>query len=202
MIHTAFRSLACLIVALLVFVGAAGCAGPQTDLKVTSIASRQTYRQPFTQAYYRRDGLGNVDVVVVDDAAQQNLSGQRTSAPVRQIMHIRVLWVPSRDMKAVASNASIKWYVIGDSNPQDVLEYSGSGFVAVNQNGDMTSVSVQNAVLHPSDKHGSLVDPVGHAKIKGTIVARAGEAAVRQLLNDLHTALAAASEPAHAAAMP
>ena len=44
-------------------------------------------------------------------------------------MHIRVLWTPSREMKAVATNAAIKWYVISDSSPQDYLEYSGTGFV-------------------------------------------------------------------------
>jgi hypothetical protein len=179
-----------------------GCVSAPTDLKVTSIQNHQTFRQPFTHAYCRRDAAGNVDVVLMDDAAKQSLAGHQSGAPIRQIMHVRVLWVPSREMKAVASNASIKWYVIGQSSAQDVLEYSGSAFVAVNNNDDVTSISIQNALLHPSDNHGSLVDPVGPSKMEGTVIARVDDGAVRQVLDDLHTTVAAANENARAAAMP
>jgi len=201
MIQNLFRGFFLLLTVFVVF-SAAGCASAPTDLKVTSIQSRQTFRQPFTHAYCRRDAAGNVDVVVMDDAAKQTLAGHQSGAPVRQIMHIRVLWVPSREMKAVASNASIKWYVIGDSSPPDILEYSGSGFVTVSNDEDATSISIQNASVHPSDNHGSLVDPVGASRIQGTVTARIDDAAVSKVLDDLHTAVATARENARAAAMP
>ena len=184
--------------ALILACCAIGCATPQTDLKVTSLGNHQTFHEPLTEAYCRHDAAGNVDVVLIDKATQQGLAGRRPDAPVRQIMHIRVLWMPSREMKAVATNASIKWYVIGDT-PQDVLEYSGSGFVAIDEDGAITSVSIKNAMLHPSNNHGHLLDPVGPSSLEGTIAAKSDESAVRQVLDDLHSTTAAASD---AGAMP
>ena len=107
--------------------GSLGCATttPPPDMTITSINKNETWKQGFTQAWMSKNSNGDFDVVLVDQACEQAMNGAPMSAPVRQVMHIRILWSPTRDMKAVVSNASVKWYVIGRSRPEDVLEYSG-----------------------------------------------------------------------------
>src|SRR5436305_1031124 len=95
--------------------GIVGCGASTSppDLKITSIKHDQTWQQGFTQAWMNRAATGELDVVLVDQASEQAMAGTAITAPVRQVMHIRVLWSPTREMKAVVSNASVKWYVIG-----------------------------------------------------------------------------------------
>lgn len=176
-----------------------GCASSSPELKLTSIGRRQTFRQDFTRAYCRQDSRGNLDLVLLDQAAQENLSGSRTTAALRQVMHIRVLWTPSREMKAVATNATIKWYVISQDSPRDVLEYAGTGFVALTPDGDTTSISIKNALLKPLDHHGALNDPVGVSRLEGSITATQDQEKVQRVLGDLTTTLAAADANARAA---
>ncbi|MDB5303504.1 MAG: hypothetical protein JWM97_1053, partial [Phycisphaerales bacterium] len=67
--------------------GLTGC-GSQANLTLTSLDSRQAYTQPFTQAFCTRCDGGNVDVVLVDQAAESAMKGEAVTAPVRQVMHI------------------------------------------------------------------------------------------------------------------
>jgi hypothetical protein len=168
-----------------------GCASQEQELTLTSVSQQQTFRQEFTQAYCRRDATGNMDVVLLDSAAEQNLAGQKCAAPVRQIMHIRVLWTPAREMKAVASNASIKWYVIDTQKPAEQLEYSGTGFVSFSNDGGWSTVSIRNALLKPSGKSAHLADPIGTSRLEGSVVARTDDGQVRRVLDDLHVGVAA-----------
>jgi hypothetical protein len=171
-----------------------GCA-TAPDLTLTSIDHRETYRQGFTHAYSRLDANGDTDVVLVDQATQQSLDGQPSAAPVRQVMHIRIVWSPTRDMKAVVSNAAVKWYVIGRQQPRDVLEYSGIAFVSMNQDDNGATLRVQNALLKPSANHGTLTDPVGPSRLEGTFVAKSDGGRVNQILSDIKTATAHANTP-------
>jgi len=168
-----------------------GCASQEPELKVTPVNQQQTFREGFTQAYCRRDAVGNMDVVLLDSAAEQCLAGQSCSAPVRQIMHIHVLWTPSREMKAVASNASIKWYVIDSKKPTEQLEYTGTGFVSLSNDEGPKTVSIRNALLKPSGKSENLSDPIGPSRLEGSIVARTDDVQVRRVLDDLHIGVAA-----------
>lgn len=167
-----------------------GCAS-EPDVRVTSLRQHQTFRQDFTQAYAAQSADGGTDVVFVDPAAQQVLQRQDMTAPVRQILHLRVMWSPTRDMRAVTSNAAIQWYVIGRSNPQDVLEYAGTAFVYLEPNSDGTVlVRIREANLKPLQNHGNLTDPVGPSKIQGAMVARKDAQAVTRLLSEVQTTLA------------
>jgi hypothetical protein len=127
-----------------------GCvSSPQ--LTVTSIDHNQSYRETFTQAYTRVDPNGDTDVVLVDGATEKALDGHADPSAVRQVMHIRVVWEPTRDMKAIVSNATVNWYVIHQGQPQDVLEYSGIAFVSMDEGDDTTTLNVRNATLKPSN---------------------------------------------------
>jgi hypothetical protein len=171
--------------------GLSGC-GSQANLTLTSLDSRQAYTQPFTQAFCTRCDGGNVDVVLVDQAAESAMKGEAVTAPVRQVMHIQVLWTPAREMKAVTSNAAIKWYVIG-AQPRDLLEYSGTAFVALANDGDGgTTLTIRKATIKPSENHGTLTDPIGPSNMEGTIVARLDERTVGRVLGELKATTAAA----------
>ncbi|HET6247390.1 MAG TPA: hypothetical protein VFE47_06830 [Tepidisphaeraceae bacterium] len=181
-----------LALALALPLSSVGCASAP-ELTLTSIDHSQCYRQGFTQAYTSRDANGDVDVVLLDQASEEALSGKGASnPPVRQVMHIRILWSPTSDMKAVVSNASVRWYVIGRSNPQDVLEYSGIAFVSMDQNDDDCKLRVRNAVLKPSGNHGALNDPIGPSRLEGTFTAHADPGKVNRVLGTLKTTVAAA----------
>ncbi|HZL37607.1 MAG TPA: hypothetical protein VFC78_19980 [Tepidisphaeraceae bacterium] len=169
-----------------------GCASSNHNLVLTSLKQHQTFRQNFTQAYAAGNDQGGTDVILVDPAAQQAMNGYESSAPVRQIMHIRVMWVPTRDMRAEASNAAVAWYVIGRSLP-DVLEYTGTAFVYLESQGDgTTSVVIRDATVKRSKSHGSLTDPVGPSRIQGTVIARQDKKMVNRLLHEMQTTVAVA----------
>ena len=169
---------------------ACGCASSGPEVNVTPLEGRQTYREAFRTAYSSRDSSGNMDIVLIDDAA----AGVQSAGPVRQMMHVRVLWTPPRDQKAVATNAAITWYVLGRSNPQDVLAYSGAGFVTMDPDeGGTTTVQIHNALLKPSENHGTLRDPVGISRLEGRFVASDNPTRVARCLAELRGAVAAAN---------
>ncbi|MDB5289099.1 MAG: hypothetical protein JWL69_340 [Phycisphaerales bacterium] len=198
------RSALALMAMALFGLGTSGC-GSQANLTLTPLDNRQAYTQRFTQAFCTRCDGGNVDVVLVDHAAEAAMKGEAVTAPVRQVMHIQILWTPAREMKAVTSNAAIKWYVMG-SHPQDLLEYSGTAFVALaNDDEGGTTLTIRKATIKPSENHGTLTDPIGPSHMEGTIVAHHDEQTVSRVLGELKatTAAAAIARPsvAHAGAV-
>ena len=174
-----------------------GCASPQQQIMLTSQRQNQAYEPQFVSAYTTEDGGGDTDVVLLDRAAEQLLAGHAAESPVQQIMHIRVLWTPNRDLKpdhTSASNATVHWYVLS-TNPQaaDVLEYAGTAFVAVEPTGNGTELKIRNASLRPVACRGTLCDPVGASTLHGTVRATANRARVRAALSGVRTLIAAAS---------
>lgn len=196
----------CRVVALLgigLLLLAGGCAADRQRLTLTSSRQGQTFAQSFSGAYTSRDAAGDTDIVFVDRAAQEAIEGRAAEAPVRQVLHIRVLWQPSREMKAdhtSATNATLHWYVIGSTNPGDVLEYDGTAFVSLDLNSEGADLTVSNARLKPVACRGDLCDPVGPSTLSGTIRATNSAPRVRQALSIVRTAIAAAqNEPVHTA---
>jgi len=182
-----------------------GCASgpPPQELTLQSSAQKQTFSQQFASAYLSRGGDGDVDVVLVDQAAQQRLDGRQGSAPTQQVMHLRVLWNPKRDQKAdhnSASNATVHWYVMGNTpaSEGDVLEYAGTAFVSIDDS-TPAELTIRNASVHPVACRGDLCDPVGPSIISGTIHAHSNRQRVRQVLSSVRTAVATAGAlPIHA----
>jgi hypothetical protein len=192
------------VVAAALIAGVAGCGGRQPELTVASITNHRIYHQPFTQAYASRRN-GDLEVVLADNAAVAALAGQVSGAPVRQIMHVHVFWLPTHGMGASpVTNATLHWYVLGDSTrPGDILEYAGTAFVTIDEDPVSPTISIQNATLKCAYQHG-LADPVGASRLNGTVTADIDESRVAQLLHEVETAAlpptAATTAPAAAAA--
>ena len=86
-------------------------------------------------------------------AGAQNSAAGRTSklsttqTPLRQIVHINVLWRPlSGTRDSAVSNATIDWYVLNNTadGNDDLLVYQGSGYVTLKPDDDTTIVSISN----------------------------------------------------------
>jgi hypothetical protein len=124
------------------------------------------------------------------------LAGQTSAAPVRQILHLRVLWQPERDLKvsdAAASNASVHWYVLG-GQPKGILEYTGTAFVSTTSFSDLIRVHVQNAQVKALPTTAGLYDPVGPSKLEGAVFAHENAKIVNQLLNEINPSVAVAGD--------
>jgi len=186
------QSCALLLAAVALSLGSIGCSS-QSGLTVTSVDRHQTYRQAFTQAYSCRNANGDTDVVLIDQATEQGLAGQPIDSPVLQVMHVRLLWSPTRDMKAVTSNASVKWYVIGRSEPPGMLEYDGIAFISSTTDDDSTVLNIRNGTLALSSKHGNMIDWIGASKLEGTFKARENRQIVEKVLNQLNATVAGTS---------
>ena len=183
---------------LLLFLGV-GCAnhGP-TDLTLSCARSGQCLIPSFPEAYSTRGAGGDADIVLVDDPTRQDSTGSRTGAPVRQVMHIRVLWKPTRDLKAdhtSASNATIHWYVLGKT-AGDIVEYDGTAMVVVEPDDTGTTLSIRSASLRAVACRGHLCDPIGPASLRGTVHTTDDPDRVRRVLSDLRaTVIAAKNHP-------
>jgi hypothetical protein len=185
--------------ALLALGGLAGCAGgpPHQDLTLESAQRHQSFVQQFSGAYLSRETDGDVNIVLVDSAAQKRLDGKADDAPTRQVMHLRILWNPKRDQKAdhqSASNATVHWYVMGNTpaSEADVLEYAGTAFVSIDDSSP-AELQIRNATVHPVACRGDLCDPVGPSILYGTIHAQQDGRRVREVLTQVRTVVATAS---------
>lgn len=170
-----------------------GCAGPSTSLTVTSLEKGKTYHQRFDKAYAGRSEQGDFEVVLVRDAG--GVDGDKKAPLVRQVMHVRMLWKPMKGTKLdhpTATNATIDWYVFGGTGAREgLVAYTGAGFVAVQRSGGVAKLDIRNATLRPTTRAGHMTDPIGPAKLQGTIVARTGRREqVRELLGEVRQASA------------
>lgn len=181
-----------------------GCAGTpeQEQLTLQSADHHRTFIQQFSNAYLSRDGNGDIDVVLIDRAAELRLEGKQDSSPTQQVMHLRMLWNPQRDQKAdhnSASNATVHWYVMGNTpaSESDILEYAGTAFVSIDDSSP-AELSIRNCAVHPVACRGDLCDPVGPSVISGIIHARQDRQRVRQVLSGVRASVAAANSlPTH-----
>ena len=173
----------------------AGCAGHAGGMTLTCMRTQQTFNQGFADAYLGHNENGDLDVVLIDAATAELLAGNPPKSPVRQIMHLRVLWQPQRDLKvtdAASCNATVHWYVI-NSQPQGMLQYTGTAFVYTTSLGDLFRVHIQNAQVRPLPCSCGLCDPVGPSKLEGAVFAHSNPAVVAELLSQVHTASAASA---------
>jgi len=98
-------------------------------------------------------------------------------------------------MKAVTSNASVSWFVIGRSRPKDLLEYRGIGFVVLQEDNATMTFNVRSAQLKAAGNHGNLIDPVGKSQLQGAVTAVADFQAVRKVLAQIQAVVASAGNP-------
>jgi hypothetical protein len=185
------KSIAKKILSLSVAITAAsfstGCAGHAGGITLTSLRTHEKFDQGFADAYLSHNANGDLDVVLIDSATAAALAGRQSDVPVHQILHLRVLWQPERDLKvtdAAASNASVHWYVMG-GNPRGMLEYTGTAFVSTQSFSDLFRVHVQNAEVHPLPTTCGLCDPVGPSKLEGAVFAHEDARIVNELLSEV-----------------
>jgi len=139
-----------------------GCASYHNSLTMQSLTLRRDYTQNFSQAYSALSDNGDYLIVLVHDVGGEKVAntGQVLQpAPVspRQIMIIRIYWIPDHGTKLdhpVASNASVGWYVFGDrlDESAELLKYTGAGLVLVSENGGLASVTIRAASLWRHDR--------------------------------------------------
>ena len=178
-----------------------GCASRSADLRVTSLATKAKYSQQFTDAYVAKGPEGNTQVLLTND-----------DGDVRHVMHVKVLWRPQRGTKQSHpsyTNAAVHWYVFNhgggggartaSASPaaaNDVLEYTGAGFVRLAETAAGTEVTIRNATLKPADSASecSLNDPVGPSRLSGTFIAKKSSKRVNALLAEVKHATEGAGE--------
>src|SRR6185312_6480760 len=176
-----------------------GCAGdPAPQLMVQSNRMHQTFSEPFAAAYASQAAGGDTTLVAVDRASQQTLEGNPGPAPVRQVLSVRVMWNPTRDSRwdhNSASNATVHWYVMGNTpaTAAEVIEYSGTAVVMVDHDQDVTTLTIRSAYVKPVAWRGSLHNPIGASELHGTLRASDNAQRVRQILSDVRTVVAAAN---------
>lgn len=166
----------------------AGCS-TQTpaSFTVNCASDGKSFTQCFTQAWSTNCDAGNADIVLVNNPDD----------PVRQVMHIRVLWKPTRDSKAdhdSARNATVHWYVMGKSS-SDIIEYDGTAMVVVEPDEHGATLSIRSAMMRPVARRGSLRDPIGQTSLHGTVRTTDNPDRVRSVLKDLKASVAASQNP-------
>jgi hypothetical protein len=176
-----------------------GCAGsaPTQQLTFDSAAQKQSFSEQFAGAYLTRDREGDAEVVLIDPATEQAIAGVHSDAPVRQVMHLHLLWNPIRDMKGdhrSAFNATIHWYVMGNTPEAaaDIIEYAGNAYITSEHADGATELTIRNASMRPIACRGDLKDPVGPCGLHGSIRAVENQRRVRQVLASVRTAVSEA----------
>jgi len=175
---------------------ATGCSSRPT-LTVASPEKKLTFKQTFTQVYATRGEDGDFDIVLLDDPiddADVPAPGKPLQSlpvrPLKQMVHIHVLWTPmigDRGDHPSATNAAINWYVWGDStgNQTDMMHYGGAGFVKIYASDDSADFRISNTTLKLKSSRGSMTDPVGNAQLSGKFSAPIDSRRVKDLLAQL-----------------
>lgn len=201
MAHSLSRTWIVLTVTLLLI---GGCSNDTaTRLTLRPDKGDQPFLKTFDAAWSAQGSDGETDFVLLDTAARQALAGDSSDCPVRQVMHIRVLWRAQRDLKAdhsSAYNATLHWYVMGNTSRTggDILEYAGSAMVIVEPGDGGTRLTVRDGSLRPVARRGPIHDPLGTMNLRGTIWAVENTDRVRAALNDVRTVIARVDAADHA----
>jgi hypothetical protein len=177
-----------------------GCGAAQPVLSIVPMHSQQKYFEKFTQAYVAHDAAGDYEVVLIDDPLDETEVGDAgqplspsSSATLRQILHIRLLWRPLPGAKAdspAATNASLHWYVLGATTAEgtNLIHYAGTAFVAIAENGPGAQVTIHNGQLKFVERHGDLIDPLKSFKIDGKFDAVSSDTRLAEIMADVKTA--------------
>jgi hypothetical protein len=204
---------AALLFALAMFISfGAGCASDEGHMQMVSLDQKHDLAQNFTQAFIGHSPSGDTDIVLVSEGGpvksdidpRQPLQPEASVMP-RQIVHIRVFWkaISYKADHPAATNASIHWYVLGDSADQGgMLEYTGSGLVLTDDASDGATVKVVKAWMKNATQTGGMTDPLGPSMMTGKIRATTDQqhltavlAQIQQIAANGYQASASAGQP-------
>jgi hypothetical protein len=171
------------------------CSHPNTaTLILHPLDSKKTFSQKFTQTYSAHNDDGSYEFLLVadevDNAKRAKSANKplRPSAeiPLRQLVHIRVPWIPMRGNVAetVVSNASINWYITSDvsTGANDLILYSGAGYALADSNDKNTTLTLRSSTLKPTKVQGSLTDPLGPFHLTGSLTTNNNPAQLNEIL--------------------
>ncbi|MGH7213325.1 MAG: hypothetical protein ACREIT_00885 [Tepidisphaeraceae bacterium] len=184
-----------------------GCGAFQKPaLTLNSIDTETRLDQTFTEAWFIEAGDGRYEIVLVkNDAPTTSRKAPKpgqplemtTRQPLRQVVHLRVFWRPTRGTKAdhpAATNTAVDWYLFGHVNQDhadDMIQYDGAGFVSVYAGKDNATFVVRTATMQPRSRRGDLSDPLGRSTLRGTIKAQRSPERVATILENLRAAASA-----------
>ncbi|HEX8322919.1 MAG TPA: hypothetical protein VF595_03305 [Tepidisphaeraceae bacterium] len=168
----------------------AGCASNDgmTHLSVQKADGGDPYTASFERALFTESPNGSTDLILL------------SSGGVRQVVHIRVLWQPTRTIRidsASAGNAMIDWLV--SASDKDRVVYGGSCWAKVSVDGDEAEVDLREAAVSVRHVDGQMTDPLQRANLSGKFVAKRADASVRAYVDEM---AAAGRRTATAAALP
>jgi len=157
-----------------------GCSSQHSSLTLQPAADEsRVFTQVFPQAYVTRSEDGEFEAVLIDDgidAVHDPKPGKPLESspmtPVTQVVHIRVFWRPLPGTLAdhpSATNAALDWYVISDGAERgdNLLHYSGAGFVTRNRN------PAPNSPAPTRRRHGRMRGRDGNLRLSTFSVTRA-----------------------------
>ena len=188
------------LMGVILALGACGCSsGRGGEIRLESTDRSQAFSQKFNYAFFAVNESGDFDIVMVDNAsAWQFKKPPRKGAikpqeltPVRQALQIRSNWKQRVGTKRTpaSTNASITWYILGESGENDIIVYKGPANVMVY--GDPTdsscSVEIREGTLTPEIVSGGMRDPIGSASIRGKCEASRRDSQVKDILADMES---------------
>jgi len=188
----------------LLLLGAVGCtASPAARVELTGDAGRKLI-QSFDRAAFKQSPTGEYDIILVDQTAADSRTSRQpsraldpaTASPLTHILHIRVLWRPTRTIRGespTATNASIQWTVLGQGAGR--IDYTGAGFAQVYGEPDQIRVTLRNIHITPNTRRGDLTDPIGAATVFAKFKARRDASFVGSALATIRATGETASNP-------
>ena len=182
--------------ALLLF-ALTGCASTDgtARLNVRGGPDDANYTTTFDRAYFAESG-GATDLILRTGDADG------AGPAVRQVVHLRVLWQPTKTIRVdspSAANAMIEWSVVADD--RDRLTYAGNCWANVSVDGNTATVDLRDAEVSVRKVVGQVNDPLRHARLAGRFTAVRSDVSVRASLDEL-AALDATGPAAAAATVP
>jgi hypothetical protein len=182
---------------------ALGCAASGPSLEVTREGG-EAYVANFDRAIFSRSADGQLDLILLahgagGEATVDRPLQTRTDRAIEQIVHVRVLWQHTRNVRLdnpSASNAMIEWHI--RASPEDRVTYSGACWASIDVEGDEAEVELRRATVTISHVNGKLHDPLKRAMLEGEFVAMRSDATVQSYLEELaarHRDRAALSGP-------
>jgi hypothetical protein len=190
-----------LVLAALPALALVGCSSSgRSELQLSSQRDGGRFTQSFPVGVADVQDAGDTDVVV----NCQTAAATPDAPPVRQVLHVRVLWQQGYRLKPsmheVSTNAAFHWYVYpagatDAAGRAQVVEYTGVGLVELTRDGDQVTVTVAGATITPTTVTDRMNDPLGPTTLAGTIVARKGRRETTAQLGDLRATVAATKQP-------
>lgn len=176
---------------LLLLMLVAGCSSTGGTIVLQPHDGSTALTQEFRQALVSREEHGEYHIVLLDTPSlavprKPRKNQPLQSAPIepmQQVIHIHLHWTPmaGTQKNPAAINASLSWYILGSEGANDILVYSGAGFVVLH--GD--SIRIREGTLRPVLQRGVFHDPLGTCDITGIGTVVRSDGRVRDMIAQL-----------------